>query len=44
MNFSIFTVFLKSRNIISKIKRSKVTDYVALRVHNKKLDFLISQP
>ena len=26
-----FTVFLKNRNIISKIKRSKVTDYAALR-------------
>ena len=25
-----FTVFLKNRNIISKIKRSKVTDYAAL--------------
>ena len=30
MNFSFFTVFLKNRNIISKIKRSKVTDYAAL--------------
>ena len=30
MNLSIFTVFLKSRNITSKIKRSKVTDYAAL--------------
>ena len=27
-----FTVFLKNRNIISKIKRSKVTDYAALSV------------
>ena len=27
-----FTVFLKNRNIISKIRRSKVTDYAALRV------------
>ena len=26
-----FTVFLKNRNIISKIKRSKVTDYAALK-------------
>ena len=25
-----FTVFLKNRNFISKIKRSKVTDYAAL--------------
>ena len=30
MNFSFFTVFLKNRNIISKIKRSKVTDYAVL--------------
>ena len=30
MNFSIFIVFLKNRNIISKMKRSKVTDYAAL--------------
>ena len=30
MNFSIFTVFLKNRKIISKMKRSKVTDYAAL--------------
>ena len=30
LNFSIFTVILKNRNIInSKMKRSKVTDYVA---------------
>ena len=27
----VFTVFLKNRNIISKIKRSKVTDYAALK-------------
>ena len=30
LNFSFFTVFLKNRNLISKIKRSKVTDYAAL--------------
>ena len=30
MNFSFFTVFLKNRNISSKIKRLKVTDYAAL--------------
>ena len=29
--FEYFTVFLKKRNFISKIKRSKVTDYAALR-------------
>ena len=32
LNFSFFTVFLKNRNIISKIKRSKVKDYAALKV------------
>ena len=26
----VFTMFLKNRNISSKIKRSKVTDYEAL--------------
>ena len=32
MNFSgFFTVFLKNRNISSKIKISKVTDYAALK-------------
>ena len=31
LNFSFFTVFLKNRNIISKIKRSKVKDYAVLR-------------
>ena len=31
MNLSIFNVFLKNRNFTSKIKRSKVTDYAALR-------------
>ena len=30
LNFSFSAVFLKNRNIISKIKRSKVTDYAAL--------------
>ena len=29
MNLSIFTVFLKNWNFISKIRRSKVTDYAA---------------
>ena len=31
LNLSIFTLFLKNRNIISKIRRSKITDYAALR-------------
>ena len=40
-----FTVFLKNRNCISKIRRSKVTDYAALNVlmytiHNKFSYFL----
>ena len=30
MNLSIFTVFLIKRNLISKLRRSKVTDYAAL--------------
>ena len=29
--FEYFTVFLKNRNFISKIRRSKVTDYAALK-------------
>ena len=29
---SIFTAFLKNKNIIFKIRRSKVTDYAALRI------------
>ena len=29
---SVFTVFLKSRNISFKIKRSKVADYAALSI------------
>ena len=28
--FEYFTVFLKNKNIISKIRRSKVTDYATL--------------
>ena len=28
--FEYFTVFLKNKNIICKIRRSKVTDYAAL--------------
>ena len=30
LNLSIITVFLKNKNIIFKIRRSKVTDYAAL--------------
>ena len=30
MNLIFFTVFLKNKNIIFKIRRSKVTDYAAL--------------
>ena len=31
-NMSIFIVFLKNRNFISKIRISKVTDYAALTI------------
>ena len=33
LNLSIFTVFLKNKNIILKIRRSKVTDYAALNLN-----------
>ena len=36
---SIFTVFLKNKNIIFKIKRSKVTDYAALTMVLRKQNF-----
>ena len=32
--FEHFSVFLKNKSIISKIRRSKVTDYVALKLEN----------
>ena len=32
LNLSIFTVFLKNNNFISKIRISKVTDYAALKI------------
>ena len=49
MNFSIFTLFLKNRNIIFKMKISKVTDYAALSVDfnwksNDNVFFLLKQP
>ena len=31
LNSSIFTVFLKNRNIVFKMKKSKLTDYAALK-------------
>ena len=34
---SIFTAFLKKRNFISKIRRSKVTDYAALSKKDRKI-------
>ena len=37
--FEYFTVFLKNKNIIFKIRRSKVTDYAALS-YNLSLRFL----
>ena len=33
--FEYFTVFLKNKNIISKIRRSKVTDYAALTYYDE---------
>ena len=43
--FSIFTLFLKNRNIISKMKRSKVTDYASLTnsVHHDFHSYLFSK-
>ena len=38
---SVFSVFLKNRNIISKIKRSKVTDYAALSTEFLKWNILV---
>ena len=32
--FEYFTVFLEKINFISKIKRSQVTDYAALKFYN----------
>ena len=34
-------MFLKNRNIISKIKRSKVTDYAALKVSNARKKMIV---
>ena len=39
-----FTVFLKNRNIRSKIKRSKVTDYAALTYRGYVLAVNVCQP
>ena len=33
LNFKFFAVFLKNRNLISKIKRSKVTEYAILSLN-----------
>ena len=38
--FYFFTVFMENRNIISKIKRSKVTDYAALMIGDVHLLFI----
>ena len=35
LNLSIFTVFLKNKNTIFKIRRSKVTDYAPLKGGDK---------
>ena len=37
--FKYFTVFLKNRNFISKIRISKVTDYAALSTRTSLLFF-----
>ena len=41
--FEYFTVFLKNKNIIFKIRRSKVTDYAALKVDSHKAISFISR-
>ena len=41
LDLSSFTVFLKNRNIFSKIRRSKVADYVALTLLQ---DILMTDP
>ena len=41
LHFNIFTVFLKNRNNISKMKSSKVTDYAALRMQKASSRFLL---
>ena len=33
--FTMFFMFFKNKNISSKVKRSKVTDYAALKVRKK---------
>ena len=51
LNLSIFTAFLKNKNIIFKIRRSKVTDYAALKggsmkkcnIHYTRGDFICFQ-
>ena len=40
LNLSIFTMFLKNKNIIFKIRRSKVTDYAALRINMLSLIYM----
>ena len=42
LNLSIFTVFLKNKNIIFKNRRSKVTDYAALKGYVWKFEQLVS--
>ena len=39
--FEDFTVFLKNRKFISKIRRSKVTDYAALSGQSKRTQKLV---
>ena len=39
--FEYFTVLLKNRNIIFKIRRSKVTDYAALKLSMSKIFIML---
>ena len=39
--FEYFTVFLKNKNVILKIRRSKVTDYAALTIFNVFSQFMV---
>ena len=43
--FEDFTVLLNNRNFISKIKRSKVTDYAALKdsIYKKLCHYMLKQ-
>ena len=42
--FEYFTVFLKNKNIISKIRRSKFTDYATLTLCSVLFDLIFYVP